>query len=196
MANAFRKPDIHAPRFRPKSYSVVSTDLFKRFQAKFPEHKISFTEFKRIVKTYNEELAEAIIECRDGIELPEGLGHIFIGSCPPLSKRKNVDYFKSKQYGVTTYHKNWDSDNRVMKIFFSNYHVKYKLKNKEIWAFAYTREYKRKASKNFAEEWTKYIYVNNNRKVSMVFKESLNRIEANIKKLAKPASEGYNEFDL
>lgn len=196
MAEAFRKPDIHAPRFRPKVANVMSKELFKKFKDKFPEHNISYLQFKEIVNAYNAELAEAIIEYRDGIELPEGLGHIFIGSCPPLSKRKNVDYFKSKQYGVKTYHKNWDSDSRVMKIFFSNYHVKYKLKNKEIWAFAYTRDYKRKASKNFAEEWTKYIYVNNNKKVSMVFKESLNKVKANIKRFAKPVSEGYNEFDL
>lgn len=195
MSRDFRKPDLKAPRFRPKSVHVLNIELFKKFKKKFPEHNITYEEFRNIVCTYNQELADAIIEYRDGIELPESLGHIFIGSCPTMTKRINVDYKKSAQYGVVTQHRNWDSDNKVMKIFFTNHQVRYKLKNREIWAFVANRSFKRKASKLYLEDYTKYMYINNNKKISMLFKEGINKMHKNMQKL-RIASEDYNEFDI
>jgi hypothetical protein len=195
MSRDFRKPDLKAPRFRPKSVHVLSVTLYKKFRKKFPEHELTYTQFRNIVCTYNQELADAIIEYRDGIELPESLGHIFIGSCPAMTKRVNVDYKKSAQYGVVTQHRNWDSDNKVMKIFFTSHQVRYKLKNREIWAFVANREFKRKASKLYLDDYTKYMYINNNKKISMLFKEGINKMHKNMQKL-RIASEDYNEFDL
>jgi len=195
MAKQFKKPDLNAPRFREKCIYVLNVHLYKRFKQKFPEYDVSYQDFRNIVRTYNEQLAEGIIEHRDGVELPEGLGYIFIGSCPQLNKRVNIDYKKSSQYGIITTHRNWESDNKVMKIFFTNNHVKYKLKNKQIWTFAANRDFKRKASKNYVEDWNKYIYINNNKKISMLFKEAMNKRTLKFQKNLKVSSE-YNEFDI
>jgi len=195
MAKQFKKPDLNAARFREKSIHVLNMNLYKKFKKKFLEYDITYQEFKNIIKTYNNQLADAIIENRDGVELPEGLGYIFIGSCPQLTKRVNIDYKKSSQYGVITTHRNWNSDNKVMKIFFTNSQVKYKLKNKQIWSFVATREFKRKASKNFTDDWNKYIFINNNRKISMLFKENINKINKGYERNQK-VSDNYNEFDL
>ena len=135
------------------------------------------------------------MEYRDGVELPESLGYIFIGSCSPIKRRPNIDFKKSAQYGILTTHKNWNSDNKLMKIFFVNSLVKYKLKNKQLWAFAPHREFKRNASKHYVEEWMKYISINSNKKVSMLFKENIYKMNAGMQKLRVP-SEGYNEFDI
>jgi hypothetical protein len=82
-----------------------------------------------------------------------------------------------------------------MKIFFTNNEVKYKIQNKQIWVFLPNREFKRKASKNYIEDYNKYIMVNNNKKISMMFKESIQKRKESMEEL-KIASEGYNEFDL
>ena len=195
MNRTFRKPDVKAPRFREKSVHVLGVKAYKRFRKKFPEHDITYAEFKTIVNTYNTKLGEGIIEYRDGVELPESLGYVFIGSCSPMVRRPNIDFKKSVQYGILTTHKNWNSDNRLMKIFFTNNLVKYKIKNKQIWAFAPNREFKRKASQNYVDEWMKYIKVDSRKKVSTVFKEKIHTMHEKFK-ANKIASEGYNEFDL
>jgi hypothetical protein len=195
MVRAFKKPDLKGPRFREKSVKVLTLDLYKRFRLKYPEHDISFEEFKKIIQTYNTNICDGVIEHRDGVELPEALGYIFIGSCPALTKRINVDYKKSIQYGVVTQHKNWASDNKTMKIFFTNQLVRYRIQNKQIWMFLAGRDFKRKASKMYIEDYNKYRVINNNKKVSMLFKMYVNamrqRMKANI-----VTSENYNEFDL
>ena len=195
MVRAFKKPDLKGPRFREKSVKVLSVDLYKRFKLKYPEHDISFEEFKKIIQTYNENLYNGIIEYRDGVELPESLGYMFIGSCPALTKRINVDYKKSAQYGVVTQHRNWDSDNKTMKIFFTNQLVKYRVQNKQIWMLVPGREFKRTASKMYIEDYNKYMVVNNNKKISMLFKMHLDALREKMK-VNKIASEDYNEFDL
>jgi hypothetical protein len=83
-----------------------------------------------------------------------------------------------------------------MKIFFTNNHVKYKLKNKQIWGFVANRYFRRKASKNYLEDWNKYVYVNNNKKISMLFKQNIDLTMDKIKRRNSIVSEDYNEFDL
>jgi len=195
MNKVFKRPDINAPRFREKSVHVLNLKLYKKFKKKFPEHDISYADFKNIINTYNVKLGEGIIEYRDGVELPESLGYIFIGSCAAMMTRPNIDYKKSAQYGILTTHKNWNSDNRLMKIFFTNYLVKYKVKNKQIWLFSGNRDFKRKASQHYSEDWNKYIMVDSKQKVSTVFKENIHKLHEKLK-VNKIASEGYNEFDL
>ena len=43
---------------------------------------------------------------RDGVELPDSLGYIFIGTCP-AAKTVNTNYALSKEYGKVLQNKNW-----------------------------------------------------------------------------------------
>ena len=48
----FKKPDLAAPRYRPKAHNLLTNDFFKTFKTKFPKYKdIDEKELKKIIKT-------------------------------------------------------------------------------------------------------------------------------------------------
>ena len=190
--NETRKPDLKGPRFRNKRISVLTRKTLKNFQDKYPEYKdLSLKEFKKIVMSFNAEVVQGVINNRDGIELPEGLGFIFMGTCP-ATKKKNVDYKKSFQYGVETSYKNWDSDNNLLIIFYTNHPTKYPFTNKQVWSFKASKPFRKMASDNYKKEWAKYIVVTPTEKISAMFDKYRKR---EYKKNLKPIiPEGYDEF--
>lgn len=169
MMKDFKKPDLNAPRFRPKRVNLLNAKLYSKFIEKYPEYSnLSLAEFKKIIQTFNGKLCEGVINNRDGVELPEGLGFVFMGSCPP-TKKQNIDITKSLQYGVVANHKNWDSDNQLLKIFYTNRTSKYPFKNKQVWAFKGVKQFRKKASEAFKANYAKYIVVDNTRKISSMY---------------------------
>ena len=90
-----KKPNLNGPRFREKRISILTAKTLKKFKEKYPEYdSLSLTMFKDIIMTFNSLVVDGIIDNRNGIELPEGLGYIFMGTCP-APKKKNIDYKKS-----------------------------------------------------------------------------------------------------
>ena len=54
----------------------------KEFKEKKPLYSdIDNVKLKKIIKLYNIKSLEAVIENRDGVELPDSLGYLFIGTC-------------------------------------------------------------------------------------------------------------------
>jgi hypothetical protein len=189
-----RKPDLNAPRFRSKRISVLTANTLKALKKKYPEYEsLSLVEFKDIVMTFNGKITEGIIENRNGVELPDGLGFIFMGSCPP-TKKKNVDYKKSLEYGVEASHRNWDSDNRLLKIFYTNRNSKHPFHNKQVWAFKAVKQFRKSASVAFSEEWVKYIEVSPHQKISAMFDR--HRKKEYARNLKPVIPEGYDEFKM
>jgi len=122
----FKKPDLNAPRFRPKKTNILNSNFLKSFIEANPKYKdISLDDIKSIVRTFNGKIWDNVIEVRDGIELPEQLGNIFIAS---TKKRKGIiiDYNKSAELGYVVNHKNWDTDGLLGKICYTNIESKYK----------------------------------------------------------------------
>jgi hypothetical protein len=196
MMRNFRKPDLTAPRFRPKAFNVLNKELWKEFKEKHPKYKdLTYTEFKNIIKLGNQKLWEKIISYRDGVELPESLGFIFIGTCTSQNpKRKNINYGKSIKYGFEVSNNNLISDGKLAKIFYTNYAVKYKVKDREIWTFAPCRLFKRHVAKSYSENWEKYIEVPDNLKISKLYTEIVTKDME--KKETSSMIVNYNEFDL
>lgn len=193
MSN-IRKPDLNAPRFRYKSKSVLRKDTFNKFKKKYPEYDdLTLEQFKNIIKTFNSKICQGIIDNRNGVELPDGLGYIFIGTCPP-AKKKNVDYKKSLEYGVEASHKNWDSDNKLMKIFYSNLNSKLPFKNRQVWAFKAIKEFRSDASNAYKENYNKYIEVASTQKISAMFDRQRKKEYAQNMKPIIP--DNYNEFEI
>jgi hypothetical protein len=196
MAREFRKPDLNAPRYRPKVYNVLSKDLLKAFKEKHPQYKdLTYSTFKHIISKANEKIRNSIIEFRDGVELPESLGYIFIGSCSTLKKgRENIDYGKSIKAGTKISNINWDSDGLLGKIFYTNYAVKYKVSDRQIWNFVPCRQFKRSVAKAYPESWTKYLKVANTLRVSKLY----HALTAKDYREAEDKNnmEFYNEFDI
>jgi len=191
---SFKQPDLNAPRFRPKRVNLLNKDLYERFIEKYPEHAgISLQQFKDIINKFNGNLYQGIIDNRDGVELPDGLGYIFMGSCPP-AKKQNVDVLKSLKYGVVANHKNWDSDNKLLKIFYTNRPSKYPFQNKQVWAFKAVKQFRKDASEAFKVNWAKYIVVDNTRKISTMYAQ-LRKKDFILAQSAK-VPENWDEFKM
>lgn len=191
----FRKPDLNAPRYRPKVYSVLNYDLLKQFKEKYPIYKdITYGQFKSIINKANELLWNTVIENRDGVELPESLGYLFIGTCNPPVKKDNVNFGKSIKYGTKVSYQNWDSDGKIGKIFYTNYSVKYKVIDRQIWTFIPCRTFKRTVAKTYPDNWTRYVKVENNIRISKMY----NLMAYEHRKADKAAKniQTYNEFDI
>jgi hypothetical protein len=195
MARDFKKPNLTAPRYRPKVYNVLNEDLFKAFKEKHPKYSdLKYKDFKKIIATSNQVLWENVIKYRDGVELPESLGFIFIGTCEPAIKKQNIDYGKSIKSGITVSNQNWDSDGKLGKIFYTNYPVKYKVPDRQIWNFVPCRKFKRTVAKEYPENWTKYLKVPNNSKVSKMYY----MMSCDHKKMLENTIkiDNYNEFEI
>jgi len=194
MSNQYREPDRKAPRYRINRLLLLNQDLYERFIEKFPEHKgLSPEDFKKIVKVMNRKIYENAVESRDGTELPEGLGYVFVGTCPPR-KKPVEDPIASMKYGRKISFRNFESDNYVAKIFYTNFASKYRFKDREIWKFVAYRGFKNLVSSTYAENWKKYLQVDNMQKVSKVF---MARVHRNIgSRINKIVTDEYNEFAL
>jgi hypothetical protein len=190
----FKKPNLSAPRFRPNVKNILNKEFIKLFKEKFPKYKnIEGAVIKKIIKKFNQTIYQTVIDNRDGVQLPEQIGWLFIGTCQQ-SKKENIDYSKSLKYGMRVTNKNWDSDGKLAKIFFSNYAPKHRIKNREFWSFVACREFKRAVAKNYPENWQMYIAADPTTKLQWAYSRSVYK-EIKAKETSK-VLEDYNEFDL
>ncbi len=194
MQRQYKKPDLNAPRFRPKKLNLTNVTFYNQFVKENPKYSfLTINQFKEIIKMFNGKIWENVISSRDGVQLPEQLGYIFIGSCP-RKKSDNVDYKKSEHYGVRVQNQNWESDQFVAKIFYTNYETKYRFKNHDMWGFVGVRDFKRGVAHTYPSTWKKYVQVDNKEKISRLFRKQ----NFKHKKIAETAEllKDYDEFNL
>tara|TARA_R100001440_G_scaffold18817_2_gene31861 strand:- start:48485 stop:49006 length:522 start_codon:yes stop_codon:yes gene_type:complete len=171
MISNFKKPDLNKPRYREKVLSLLNSDTLEKFKEKYPMYSsVSNHKLKKVINSFNGKIWERVIENRNGVELPESLGYLFIGSCPP-SKKVNVDYALSKKYGKVIENKNWDTNGYIGKIFYTNYSPKYKFKTRELWQFNAIRQFRRAVSKIYPSNWRRYHTVKNKFRVADMYKK-------------------------
>ena len=150
MINNFKKPNLSASRYREKKMGLLNEETIKEFKDKKPLYSnIDNDKLKKIIKIYNVRLWKAVIEYRDGVELPDSLGYLFIGTCPS-AKTVNTNYALSNQYGKVLQNKNWETDGNLGKILsWTKYLV---MKNKYRVAHLYDNtEQSKEALKNYNE---------------------------------------------
>ena len=134
MINNFKKPNLNAPRYREKVLGLLNAELINEFKDKNPIYSnIDNDKLKNIIKLFNGRIWEEVIKNRDGVELPDSLGYIFIGTCP-AAKTVNTNYALSKEYGKVLQNKKLETDGNVAK-YFDNYSTKYRLKIEKLWQF-------------------------------------------------------------
>ena len=188
----FKAPDLNAPRYRMESYNPLDRAFFRALRLAHPQFKdYTDTVIRRIIKTTNEAIVEKIIDSRDGVELPEFLGYMFIGTC----NRKggvNYDYKRSAEYGQLVQHRNFESDNYLEKIFYTNYETKYRFKFHELWSFSACRNFTRQASAAYIKDWKKYIAVEPNLRISRLYRKSKAKQAQKIK--TEIQLKDYDEF--
>ena len=194
MLEDFKKPDVKAPRVRAKTLNLINRKTFERFIEKYPEYKgRDYEQFKEILFNFNEALWHTALEHRDGVELPESLGNIFIGTCW-RTKRKNINFGKSAQYEKTLTNQNHETDGKVCKIFYTNYQNKYRFSNRILWMFKGARDFKRTLAKTYPENWKKYMHIDPNLKINKLYRKRLKMEYATNKQMEM--MDYYNEFDL
>jgi hypothetical protein len=193
VPKTFKKPDLNAPRYRPKKLNLTNFDFYERFIKEHPKYSsLTVNEFKDIIKVFNGKIWETAIKERDGVQLPEQLGYIFIGSCP--RKKSNVDFNKSSNYGVVLQNQNWESDDYLAKIFYTNFETKYRFKNHELWGFKGVRDFTRMVGQTYPKEWKKYVQVDNLMKISKLFRLQTYK-QMKIEE-TKELLKDYDEFNL
>jgi hypothetical protein len=190
----FNKPDVKASRYRPEVTTILNKEFFENFKKTHPKYKnLDNKMLRKIIKRFNQVVYQTVIDNRDGVQLPEQIGWLFIGTCQQ-SKKDNVDFAKSRKYGVKVSNNNWETDGKLAKIFFTNYAPKHKMKNREFWGFVACREFKRAVAKSYPENWNMYVQVLPKAKIdkvynSIIYKDFLTKVNNN-------ALKSYNEFDL
>jgi len=196
MIKEFKKPDLNAPRNREKVHTVLNKKFLNDFIEKNPEYKdFNMKEASLILKTFHEKLWGHAVNNRDGVELPESLGFLFIGTCFS-PKKYNTDFGSSIKNETRLRHRNFESDNFLAKIFYTNYHNKYKFRNRELWVFEAIREFKRSVAKTYPENWKLYVQVENGKHITKYIRtarknEWFKNREENF--VIDPL---YNEFDI
>lgn len=191
----FRQPDLSQPRYRVESVQVDNKHFYKALCKKVPEAKaLGLSKIKKVINEFNELIAQYIMENREGVELPESLGYMFIATCK-AKPSENIDYHKSKLYGVKVTHKNWDTDGALGKIVYTNYNAKYKFKDSAMWGFKPARKFKRAVSKHYIENWKMYIELNRNEKISALIQRMVITKDRQ-REYAINTLKSYNEFDL
>lgn len=193
MSKQYKKPDLKAPRFRPKKLNLTNVGFYEQFLKDNPKHSdLSVSQFKEIIKVFNGKIWNTVVDSRDGVELPEQLGYLFIGSCP--RKRSNVDFKKSEHYGVVLQNQNWESDQYVAKIFYTNFETKYRFRNHDLWGFKGVRDFTRMVGQTYPKEWKKYLVVDNFIKISKIFRMNKQRDLKDIE--TQDLLKDYDEFNL
>ena len=193
MAKPYKKPDLKAPRFRPKKLNFTNQEYYDKFTQENPRYAhITLDQFKEVQTVFNGMIWNTVIDERDGVELPEQLGYIFIGTCP--RKKSNIDFKKSAAYGQVLQNNNWESDDYLAKIFYTNFETKYRFRNHEMWSFNGLRDFKRTVGKTYPLQWKKYVMVDNMVRISRLFRKQ-NYKHKKIEE-TKEAFETYDEFNL
>lgn len=170
MSKQYNKPDLKAPRFYSKRKNLLNDEFVKEFRKKYPAFKdITKAEINTILKTFNNNFWHEVIENRDGAKLPESVGTVFIGSCAPPKKKRNVDVKLLLEKNITASNKNWETDGNIAKIFFTSYGEKYNYRFRDHWLFQPHRNFKRAVSKEYVKNWTMYHRIDPHRKIGEQF---------------------------
>jgi hypothetical protein len=190
----FNKPNVKASRYRPKAYNVLNKKFFEKFKKKYSKYKdVDNVLLRSIIKRFNELMYNMVIEKRDGVLLPEQIGWLFIGACE-TSKKENIDFAKSNKYGIQVTNNNWNTNGKLAKIFFTNYALKHKIKNREYWTFVACRNFKRSVAKAFSENWNNYIVIDSTKKIKLNNQKEF--LKNKSQKIQIEKLKSYNEFDI
>jgi len=190
----YRKPNLKAPRYRSKCFDVLNKSFYDEYRELNPKYAhLANKQIKAIIKNINGKIRDYVIDDRNGIELPEQLGYIFIGSCPK-PKKENPNYHLSEKLKVFIQHRNWESDQYLAKIFYTNSAIKYQFQFSNLWGFSPVRQFSRAVAKSYPENYNKYLVVDDFKMINNIFKKTSDKLIE--KDIQKEVLKTYNEFDL
>ena len=193
----FRKPDLNASRRVKKTSKSDFNNLCEILKKSFPgkyDH-VTKHDFHNVIIAHHDNIKEAIIECPEGIELPESLGIIKLMSCPK-AKKENINFAESKKAGKKIFHTNINTNSMVGKIYYSNLSLRYYVLNRKLWRFKPGRLFSRLVAKEYPKDWVKYETLHNLDLISRRIMKKKRHIEFIEKGKHDRDIKNYNEFDL
>ena len=189
----FSTPDLEAPRYRYKFKETLTLDFIKKFKTKYPQ----YAHYKdnvliNAIKAHNRALCKTVVTLRDGVELQASMGVIFIGTCHN-TKKQPIAFKKSIELGIKVFHRNWETDNNIGKIFYSNYYSKM-FENKHLWTFTAVRQFSREVAQEYPKKWKMFVSMDHFKNIWEVFAKMSFKRKAKINQDYNLQS--YNEFNI
>lgn len=189
----FSDIDRTKPRFRPDRHEPINDKFMKELNEKVPATKeMVKKDISKLIKDFNDYVRAYVCENREGVELPQGIGYLFLGVCK--NSANTIDMLMSTKHKQKISFKNWNSDGRLGKIFYSNSSVKYKIVDNNLWIFRPAREFKKDSSRAFSENWKIFIEIDPKIKLSTYFRD--HSYQREVEKRKKEYAEKYNEFNI
>ena len=180
MRSTYKKPNRKAPRFRNKVKRALDQDFFVKLTKMYPDLTISRQDVRKILNTFHAIAIQVIAETRDGFEFHEQLGNIIVG------KFKTQEIWKgnvpeSIKYETKIDYLNWEQNEWICKIFYSNFASKYRFRNAALWAFEPARSMKKSVSKAFVKDPYKYVFADHYNRINQVFRLAKKRLNDKLK---------------
>lgn len=165
---------------------------FKQLKAQYPELK-QYTngEIRRHIIAYNKCIADTICTHRDGVELPEHMGTVFVGALK--SKNPPIDWTATEKTGKIIYQNSLKSMGYSFIIFYVHSLEKYNFANRGIWKITCTETVTSKVGAAFNKNWKNFISIPSRQHVEGFIKNYWNKYRAN--KKHKEELKSYNEFE-
>jgi hypothetical protein len=150
------KVDLNKPRVTEKKGKVINYKEVRDFNKLYPEHNLKQSDIIKIMRAFNTNLADETMNNIYGVVLPENIGAIFINNAGK-AKGKSIDYAKSKAAEKIVYHKNWHTDNNLIRIVYINRTRRTLVKNASLFTFNPLQQFKRRASAYFKKHWSRCL---------------------------------------
>ena len=155
-------------------FRTASKENYKNFCEQHPSISISFKDFIKIIKTYNQNLINHLIETGDKVKLPYGIGDLRIVKYKPIKTKitksgkelpnYTIDWIETKKAGKYIYYLNDHTEG--YKYLFMWKWASSRLKHAEIWSFKASRIHSRRLGALLKKPNSHYrdVYVENFRK--------------------------------
>ena len=207
MNKELKKPDLKAPRCRAEVHHIIcriknnyskeySHKFLDEFKKEYPQYAtITNDQVMDILETFHGKMWNHALHNRDGVELPKGLGYIFLGTCAS-AKKPGIDFGALIKDNIKKKHLNFESDNKLAKIFYTNFSSKYKFRNREMWSFTATRDFKRSVPQVYRENWKSYVEVESGRSIFRYINKANKNDYMRLLSETYEVPSSYNEFDL
>lgn len=145
-------------------FRTGSKDNYKDFCKNYPDIELTYGEFERIIRTYNDELVKYVKETGFIVQLPYGLGSFGILKYKPAGNTskegRNIDFHNTRKLGKVVYHLNHHTEGYN---FYFYWNPRYTKKNRfntriayikfaNIWSFHIARNHSRTLAKDLKED--------------------------------------------
>jgi hypothetical protein len=127
-----------------KNTTPLITYIQKRLKKKYPQYKKTNKQATAIFRAFNENVVKAILENRAGVILPEKMGKLQVIMIKRNRKKKRINRYLSTKLGYVVYLDNERNGGKYPYLCLDVNSKSYSMKNKELWEFRPTQEFKAK----------------------------------------------------